>query len=192
MSTLPIFDEVADALAILSSLGSAAESHGLLCALLSFNNKIRESAWVDSLLNSHIEGTDTHAQQAYRILTNLFRETAKAFDSDSFDLPILIPDDDCSLEDRIDGLAEWCQGYLTGLHLMGVKLQGGEYSPELQEALNDVLAISEIEFTTEDATDPESEIRFMQLVEHVKVALACISDELKATLSHRDSNSTVH
>ncbi len=189
--TLPSFTDVSDALTTLSSLGTAGESHGLLCALLSFSSKIRENAWVDSLLSSHIEPSDTKAQQAYKLLTELFKITSQAFQETDFDFPILLPDDDLPLEDRIDGLAEWCQGYLTGLHLLGMKLDNPTFSPDLKEALDDLLAISQVELTPEDQKDPESEVRYMQLVEHVKAAVLMISSELKENLAHRDSE-TVH
>ncbi len=192
MTTFPTFTAVSRALTSLASLGTAAESHGLLCALLSFNNKIRESAWVDSLLATHIEGNDTEAQKAYQCLTALFQETLKAFNDESrFDFPILIPEDDLPIEDRIDGLAEWCQGYLTGLHLMGLKLDEPIESGDLKEAIDDLLAISQIELTAEDAKDPAAEVRFMEVLEHVKAAVLVIQTELKERLEHRE-NLTIH
>ncbi len=191
-TTLPAFTEVAQALETLASLGTAAESHGLLCALISFNNQIREKAWVDSLLAAHIEPGNSAAEKAYQCLTLLFRETVKAFDVDSFDLPILLPDDDLPLIERIDGLSEWCQGYLTGLHLMGFNLEKPPAeSPDLKEALDDLLAISQVEMSREDEKDPQSELRFIELVEHVKAAVLLISTELKAKLAPRN-HATVH
>lgn len=191
MTTLPTFSDVSNALMTLSSLGSAGESHGLLCALLTFNNKIRESAWVDSLLASHIETNDAEAQKAYQLLTDLFKNTAQAFTEQDFDMPILLPEEELPLEDRIDGLAEWCQGYLTGLHLMGIKLEGND-NPDIQEPIDDLVAISQVEFTAEDEKDPQSEVRFMELVEHVMFAVLTIQTELKENLPHRDDETTVH
>ena len=189
--TLPSFNNVSDALITLSSLGTAGESHGLLCALLSFNNKIREQAWVDSLLSSHIEPGDEKGEQAYQTVMALFRETSKAFEAQDFQLPLLLPDDDLPLEERIDALAEWCQGYLTGLHLMGVKLGQVTEPADLKEALDDLLAISQVELTPEEESDPKSEEHYVELVEHIKVAVLTVSSELKESLAHRE-NATVH
>ena len=191
MTPTPSFTSVTDALNTLDSLGTAGESHGLLCALLSFNNKIREQAWVDSLLSSHIEPSDAKAQQAYKLLTELFQVTHKAFAEEDFDFPILLPDDDLPLEDRIDALSEWCQGYLTGLHLLGVKLDNPAFAPDLKEALDDLLAISQVELTPEDQKDAESEVRFMQLVEHVKAAVLVVSGEFQLAVAQRE-HETVH
>lgn len=200
MTALPTFTEVSQALLTLSSLGTAGESHGLLCALLSFNAKIREKAWVDSLLSGHIQPNDALAQKAYQCLTQLFRVTASAFTQtaqaiESFDFPILLPDDDLPLEERIAALAEWCQGYLTGLHLVGVNLNRKIDFPDLKEAVDDLLAISQLELSTEDQQDPSSEMRLIELVEHVKAAVLMVQTEFKTpTMSknHRDPNTTIH
>lgn len=186
MSTLPSFVAVSNALDTLSSLGTAAESHGLLCAFLSLSAKVRQNAWVDSLLTSHIETGNLDAEAAYQCLTDLFQHTVDGFDPDHFDFPLLIPDDDQPLSERIDGLSEWCQGYLTGLHLMGFKLEGPIESVNLKEAINDLLAISQVELTPEDEKDPQSETRFMELVEHVKAAVLVIISEFKESPIHGD------
>ena len=191
MTTLPRFSDVSQALQTLSSLGTAGESHGLLCALLSFNNQIRETAWVDSLLSSHIEPSDSTGQKAYALLSLLFRTTAKTFAEQDFNLSLLLPDDDLPLTERIDAIAEWCQGYLTGLHLMGLKLDNPDLSADLKEALQDLLAISQIELTAEDEADPQSEVHLMELTEHVKAAVLLVASELKEALAYRDSK-TVH
>src|SRR3990167_6253165 len=115
MSCFPTFLEVSEALSHLSALGSASESHGLLCALLSAHVKLREEAWVDALLNEHIEQNDRAGQEAYRNLQQLFKGTQAAFQADDFSLPILLPSDEANLEERIDAVSEWCSGYITGL-----------------------------------------------------------------------------
>ena len=189
-ASLPPLEDVTEALVILSSLGSAAESHGLLCALLSADVSIRQEAWVDSLLNEHIEASNLEGQQSYRTLQRLFKVTAEAFAADDFSLPLLLPDDDAPLEERLDHLAEWCQGYLTGLHLLGVAVQDNT-NKDIQEALTDLLDISQVEMSSEDQKDPESEARYLELVEFVKVAVLGIATELRH-LFHHDPNASVH
>ncbi len=188
-SSLPTLEDVAEALSILSSLGSAAESHGLLCALLSADVSLRQEAWVDSLLSEHVEASNLEGQQAYRTLQHLFKVTAEAFAVDNFSLPLLLPEDDAPLEERIDHLAEWCQGYLTGLHLMGVAIQDHP-NKDIQEAITDLLDISQVEMTPEDQKDPESEARYLELVEFVKVAVLTIATELRHLFDHAENQST--
>ena len=188
--SLPTLEDVTEALSILSSLGSAAESHGLLCAFLSADVSVRQEAWVDSLLNEHIEASNLEGQQAYRTLQRLFKVTAEAFAADDFSLPLLLPDDDVPLEERIEHLAEWCQGYLTGLHLLGVAIQDNT-NKDIQEAITDLLDISQVEMSPEDQKDPESEARYLELMEFVKVAVIAIATELRHLFNH-DQNAPVH
>ena len=190
MMQLPPFEEVVESLSILTSLGSAAESHGLLCALLSADVSVRQEAWVDSLLSEHIEPCNLEAQQAYRTLQRLFKATAEAFAADDFSLPLLLPEDEAPLGERIDHLAEWCQGYLTGLHLLGIVLKDNP-NKDIQEALTDLLDISQVELTPEDEKDAESEARYLELVEFVKVAVLTIATELRQ-LRELKQDATVH
>ncbi len=191
-ASLPTLADVADALSTLSSLGSAAESHGLLCALLSADVSLRQEAWVDSLLSEHVEASHLEGQHAYRILQSLFKVTAAAFAADNFSLPLLLPDDEAPLEERIDHLAEWCQGYVTGLHLLGVAIQDNK-NATMQEAITDLVDISQVEMAPEDQQDPESEARYLELVEFVKVAVLTIATELHHMFDHAENqNPAVH
>ncbi len=189
MAHLPTFLEVSEALSHLSALGSASESHGLLCALLSAHVKLRQEAWVDALLNEHIEQTDKEGQQAYAVLQQLFQVTQEAFQADDFSMPILLPADEVSLEERIDAVSEWCSGYITGLHLLGMDVTHNK-NPLIKEALDDLVSVSRVELTPEDEKDPESEIRYVELIEFVKAAVLTVADELKVL--HDADEVTLH
>ena len=191
MSPLPDFTAVQEALHTLASLGSAAESHGMLCALLSADTVIREEAWVDSLLNEHVEASDTSRQEACHILRDLFSATTLAFQENDFSMPLLLPDDDTPLFERIDALSEWCEGYITGLHLMGLAVQHNK-NETLQLALNDLIDISQVELEKDDEIDPESEGRYVDLVEFVKVAVLTVATELKLIFDHAQVTPTKH
>jgi uncharacterized protein len=175
---LPDYYDVTDALTTLSALGTAAQSHGLLCALMCAHARINREAWVDSLLSSHIEPNDEKAREAYQMLHDVFNITKDAFLANEFELPILLPEDDSPLPERIDALGEWCQGYLTGLHLLGMDVEKNG-NADIQECLQDLLAISQVELTPEDQMDQESEGHFLSLEEHARVAVLTIMQELQ-------------
>lgn len=181
--SLPEFEKVADSLNQLNSLGAAAESQGMLCAMLSANVQIQVGAWVDSLINEHVETSDTPGQEAYQTLHALFLATAEAFEENDFRMPILLPSDEAPLFLRVEALSEWCEGYLTGLHLLGLNVQSNQ-NVTLQDALNDLIEISQVELDQEDEQDPESEQSYLELVEFVKVAVLTIAEELKVMFDH--------
>lgn len=175
---LPDYNDVSDALEALSALGTAGQSHGLLCALMCAHARINREAWVDSLLGGHIEPSDDKAREAYQLLHEVFNATKDAFQRNEFELPLLLPEDDSPLPERVDALGEWCQGFLTGLHLLGMDIEKNS-NAEIQECLEDLLSISQVELTPEDQVDQESENYFLNLVEHVRVAVLTIMQELQ-------------
>jgi len=189
MNQLPLYDQVNDALITLGALGTAAETHGLLCALMSAGINIQRMAWVDSLLASHLESTDEAANQAYEVLLQLFDLTHTYFTGDEFEFKLLLPDDEQTLETRVDALAQWCQGYLTGLHLIGIKIEDNA-NPEVKECLEDLLKISQVEFTEADQQDQESEVYLEELIQHVRVAVLTIINELKSMLQKGEGGDT--
>ena len=116
---MPEFDEVAKALKHLKAMTEVAESHGLLCALFSGGADVRISAWVDSMLTTFVEEGDISAESALVVLAGVFEATKNQYQSGFYDLELLLPDDSTSFHQRIDALAMWCQGFLSGLGLMG-------------------------------------------------------------------------
>lgn len=182
---LPDYYDVSDALETLAALGTAAQSHGLLCALMCAHARINREAWVDSLLGGHIEPTDENAKSAYQMLNEVFNATKEAFTANEFELPLLLPEDDTPLPEQIDALGEWCQGYLTGLHLLGMDVEKNT-NAEIQECLQDLLSISQVELTPEDQMDQESEGHFLNLVEHVRVAVLTIMQELQISFKEHE------
>lgn len=182
---LPDYHDVSDALEALSALGTAGQSHGLLCALMTAHARINREAWVDSLLGGHIEPGDERAREAYQLLNEVFNATKDAFQRDQFELPLLLPEDDSPLQERVDALGEWCQGYLTGLHLLGMDIEKNS-NEQIQECLQDLLSISQVELTPEEQIDQESEGYFLNLEEHVRAAVLTIMQELQISFKEHE------
>ena len=78
---LPSFETIERALICLKALGTAAETHGLLCAFMSYNVQIRKQAWVNSLLSNMIKLDDVMAKDAATNIERLFEVTQQQFQS---------------------------------------------------------------------------------------------------------------
>jgi uncharacterized protein YgfB (UPF0149 family) len=115
--------------------------------------------------------------------------TQETFQADDFSMPILLPADTEPLDERIDALSEWCSGYITGLHLLGLDVTKNK-NPVIKEALDDLLNVSRVALTLEDEKDPESETRYLDLIEFVKAAVLTVADELK--IMHETDETIVH
>ena len=191
MNALPSYEQVTDALITLRALGTAAETQGLLCALLSAGVSIEASAWVDSLLATHLEPADEVAMAAYNLLMQLFEVTKAYFARAEFELTLLLPEDELPLDVRAEALSEWCQGYLTGLHLLGIDIAHNKHQ-EIDECLKDLIQMSRLSLSAEDLQDQESEVYLEELIEHVHVAVLTIRAALGALFDQSDVNGSVH
>lgn len=193
VNSFPSFEEVAEALEKLNALGTAAETHGLLCALLSSGAVVRQEAWLNSLVTSHFEAEDKEAKHSQQILVNLYGATEQGFHSDQFELQLLLPRDELDLETRVEALAEWCQGFISGLNLIGVPVENHP-EPEVAEALQDLIEISCVNYT-DSGSDDEAEKNYADLVEHTRLAVILVYGELRSLNTQKagsQSSKTLH
>ena len=173
---IPTFNDTSDALSAFGALGNASEIHGLLTALLCASAKIRVDGWLASLMSQKIEAEDKAAQAARKTLKRLFEATESSLGDEDYSFHILVPDDAESFETRIEHFAYWCQGFISGLNLVGVELSG-QPIPEVQEALEDLVKFSCLKYDEEEAGDEASEHAYSELVEYAKVAVMLIFTE---------------
>ena len=171
---LPTYDSVEGALLCLKALGSAAETHGLLTALFSSGAKMRKQAWVNSLLTTKIEQNDKVAQDAKQTLERLFEVTVAQLQAQDGKFTLLLPDDDTEIEVRIESLGQWCQGFMSGLSLLGVDPEKHE-DTAVKEAMRDLTKIACVAFQNEKTGNQEDESNYCELVEYVRTAVQLFS-----------------
>lgn len=170
ISSLPDYAEINAALHAAKTNLNAAQTHGMLCGLIAATGGQLNEPW-DKLLfgNKKIADVSDMLQQLLEISYHQMSEF-------SFEFNLLLPDDDADINFRTENLGLWCQGFLTGLEKGNVPLKNRPES-EVTEALNDILAISQVSFG--DITDSEEdETAYFELVEHVRLAALMIFQEL--------------
>lgn len=179
-SQLPDYAAATAALQTLSALGNAAETHGLLCALLSGNAALRQDAWLDSMLTKHLEAGDLNLAKAQKILGQLYDSTKAMFASENFALQLLLPGDEAPFEQRLEALVHWCQGFLSGINRVGLNVKA--MSPEVADAMKDLHKIACLNYSDE-VGDEASETAYTELSEYVRVASMLLYGELQARLT---------
>lgn len=175
MTELPNFDSVKEALNLFSALGEAAEIHGLLCALFSTGAKLRKQAWLNSLVNQGFSKKDELESGAADVLLRLFTATEEAFAAEGLSVDILLPNEESPIQERIEALAHFSQGFLSGLNLADVQVENNP-NAELQEALDDLVNISCLEYEQESGEVAEHALT--ELVEYAKVAIMHVHQEI--------------
>jgi len=162
------------ALSTASAAVGAAECHGFLCGQLCSLQIPAEELWQEFLDlrtadEARIEGCHEHVR-------HLLRETRRQLASEEFDFQLLLPDDDVDIPERVQALAGWCRGFLSGLGLVE-DLPARVLGDELQEWLRDVEMIGRAGAGEPDADD---EVALMQVTEHVRAGVMLIREELRA------------
>ncbi|QGG79298.1 UPF0149 family protein [Litorivicinus lipolyticus] len=123
---------------------SVAEFHGSLCGLMAAGEAPTPAAMLAKLSDVMDQSLQSHSL----LLEALWGQTLAQLESESFGLVPLIERDDLDL--RLADLANWCQGFLLGVGFSGDTRTD---SPETQQALEDMVAISHVALDGEDRID---------------------------------------
>lgn len=178
-----------------------AEIHGSLCGLLCVLGSAGKSAWLaDTLADSSdpeeedeaeagLESESVHWPEpdpAVRdglmaAMDALAGATAGALEAAAMDFQPLLPGDDEALADRVDGLAQWCQGFNHGLYVAAhiadahAELDSGDTA----EIIRDFAELAQAGMDGE-AADADGEAAYAELVEFVRVSVQLVYEELTA------------
>ncbi len=189
MSSPPIdYRDLSQALRSLGFRLDAAEYHGALCGMLCVQDNPPDDLGLD--MDSPADSEQVpEARRQLRLLRA--SSLGHLCDPDSGFMPLL-PDDDQDLNQRVEALAQWCDGFLYGLATKPA-LDLNQGSPELREIVNDLIQISRAGI--EDEVEPDEnadENAYMELVEYVRAGVQLIFLELRSTGQPPESPGTIH
>lgn len=160
----------------------ASECHGFLCALVCGNGqvleqKIREYFLLDS---DEIVNPD----ECLNYLKSLAEDIEAKMYSSDLDLELLLADEDDALAERSRSFAEWCQGFMSGMGLSGVKDEQIPY--ESQELLGDFYKIANLDADHKDNSDQTNDFALMELIEYVRMGTIYIFEDLQGNVDNRE------
>ncbi len=179
-SEFPGFDQIDQALRRAEAGHDAAEAHGSLCGLLCGLGPGAEAAWLaDTLPES--PGNLTVTEQATNLLKSLAANTRGALEDVQMTFQPLLPDDAEALMQRVDALAQWCQGFNHGL-FVAARTSAAEdeiRSGNTAEIVSDFAEMAQVAVGPDEA-DAEGEAAYTELVEYVRVSVQLVYEELAA------------
>jgi uncharacterized protein YgfB (UPF0149 family) len=173
MTSSLAFNDVARALVAGGSSVHAAEAHGCLCGALCARSGFGFGDWLDEILPDTVTLPDPHGP-----LADLYEQSAAVLAAPDMEFDPLLPDDDTALDERVEALAAWCQGFLYGFGSAGAG-GGAPLHGEVAEVLADFAEISRGGGVGLDPTEIEEEA-YMELVEFLRVGVQLVYDELHA------------
>ncbi|MDH4274639.1 MAG: UPF0149 family protein [Gammaproteobacteria bacterium] len=177
MSQIPLdYEHVCEALMRVNATAEAAESHGIMCGMLCAKGEISAGEWVAYLVEDELEGANVLAQEAVGLLHTLHARTYEQVTGIGFELALLLPDDDSDIQQRIETLSLWCQGFLVGLSVGGVT-DLDELPADSQEIALDMIQISQAGMDAEEEDEP-NEAAYAEVVEYVRMGVLVIYSEM--------------
>ncbi|MCW9025431.1 MAG: UPF0149 family protein [Gammaproteobacteria bacterium] len=181
------YDQIDDALKRSSIQIDAAEAHGMLSGLLSTMDEEAKIHWQTHCFPDQEMG-DLLVQESMVLLEPLIEETEQQLQSSNFLFYPLLPDEEASLESRIEALAHWCQGFMLGLSVGGI-VDNRKLPGELPEFVDDMVEFSRAESFSVEGEDDEN--TYTELVEYIRMGVLLFHEEIRS-LKEKAGNSTVH
>lgn len=176
--TMPYYGELQAALNAAPSGSTAAEAHGTLCGLLCAGATDIPEAWLHNTLSEVHDYSFGVPGDARDLLEAVHQSTVAALEGDQMGFELLLPDDEAALEDRAAALAAWCNAFLYGLAMRGLRPME-ELPDELREILADFSEIGRAGVAAEEAEEV-GESAYAELVEYVRVGVQIVFDECRA------------
>jgi yecA family protein len=189
---IPDYITITSALEKLDTEVTPSEVHGtltgLLCTATSAKPEIwQHNLWPDTSLNS----SDLLLGEALELFNQLHDITRLQLNDPNCEFQLLLPVDDDHIDNRVNALGDWCQAYLMGLALGGVK-DFTSLPDSAQEVANDLVEIARAGSSYSLEGSEEDENAYAELVEYLRVGVLLINEELQPTKSSPQSESALH
>jgi uncharacterized protein len=150
----------------IEEISSPSELHGLLTGIVCVTQAPTREEWLQILETLAVSELN---EAALSVLADEAEDVSHALSEDELDYLPILPDDEHSLSERVQALADWCAGVVLGFGLASGHLRADEQ--ELIEHLQDVASV---EFDESD-DDEEGEESYQELYEFVRLIPVSLS-----------------
>ncbi|HEX6994072.1 MAG TPA: UPF0149 family protein [Gammaproteobacteria bacterium] len=171
------YESLSEELARAGVVPSLAELHGGLTGMMCIAGVAAADRWLDQQLEEWSQSGQTRIGEALHAVEldtwRMLNETDMSFEP-------LLPGDEQPLDAQVRGLASWCHGFLSGLGLGGLTLDGSTSDEgTVAEIAKDFAEISRAALGPEDEQEPEQTgFALAQLKEYVRVSVQILFEQL--------------
>jgi uncharacterized protein YgfB (UPF0149 family) len=174
------YERLRDSLADAGAIVALAELHGGLCGALCAGGARAAQRWLEECLeDAQLAAPPTPVQDD---LETLVGASAQMLGDDELQFQPLLPDDDAPLEEQVQALAQWCQGFLSGVGTTAPSAaeQRAE-GASLGEILRDFAEISRAGLSEDEAAGQgQPDFALAEIREYVRVSVQIVFEELGA------------
>jgi len=153
---------------------SVSEVHGMICGLLCSETVVEGSNQGLAIFDGH---KGTVPRDLKLSFLSVMTDLKSTLSDGQLEFTLLLADDDSIISERIESVVNWCRGYLSGLVEGGVK-EFESLSPEANELVHDIIALSELEVDADDEPQEQQEQHITEIEEYLKIGVQYIYDEL--------------
>ncbi|WAR45367.1 UPF0149 family protein [Methylomonas rapida] len=157
----------------------AAEAHGVAVGMLCVEVKADAANWLHQLF------ADEHAlpDDDKSLLLNLFERTRDLLEpeTEEFAFDLFLPDDDEPLNEQVEALRSWCEGFLFGV---GYAQSNADWPGDSAEVMRDIVELTKID---SDVEGEEDEAALLEIHEYLRAAVLTVRD-----LFSEDKNAQLH
>jgi yecA family protein len=192
MMRFPDISQLEDLLYQVDAALGATESHGALCGMLCAQGATEASQWMLHVLGEHEKGSAALTDVGKQLL-QIHQIAVQQMNDSNVEFQLMLPDDDESLDMRVEALGNWCQGFVYGLAVGGIK-EDSVLPEDSRELIQDIIEISRAGYIADDDADTdlsdsdEDEEAFIEVSEYVRMGTLLIYEELQPL----QSSQTVH
>ena len=172
------YDRLRESLADAGAVVALAELHGGVCGALCAGGAPAARRWLEDCLDDQQLAMSTAAVAAE--LDELIGASENTLADPELKFEPLLPDDDAPLDEQVQALGLWCQGFLSGVGTSAPRaaLQSAERS-SLAEILRDFAEISRAGLSEEEAAGrAQADFALAQIHEYVRVSVQIVFEEL--------------
>ena len=171
------FDDLEDILAEHECATQASEFQGMICGLFAGGLGNDGKSWKSPVMQ-HLNEGKLFPAPVMSQLDDYIQFLGEQLEKDIFELDLSMPPETASIEERLNSICQWSQGFLLGygMQLGNQKLN----SEELDEALEDLMEISQVDLAVEETEEMEQAL--YTVIEHVRVTSQVIYLETRGQL----------
>lgn len=172
------YERLRDALAAAGAVVALPELHGGVCGALCVGGAQAARRWLADCLDD--ERLDPAASAVADELDELIVTSEKMLDERELAFAPLLPSDDAPLEEQVEALASWCQGFLNGVgSTAGAAGPAAGRGTALDEILRDFAELSRAGLSEDEAAGRDQpDFALAELHEYVRVSVQIAFEEL--------------
>jgi len=178
----PVFAQISDLFLRNGCLHAPAELHGDLCGQLCAGQMPDLDTWLRQAMQ-FMEISALDSDESKVELAELLEQTETGIKDQDLGFKLLIADEDFSLNERMQTLLEWCEGFLSAL-ADNERYKEGKLSEELKDALKDLEKIAEMDEQLDD--DEQNEQDLFAVSEYVRMTAMMLYTECNPSAPQLD------